>query len=433
MKRVGLYITAIASFLASVGTASADLVVPSLEYRTGPYAAGGVPYSDGFADYLTLLNERDGGINGVPIRMESCEFGYDTKAGVECFNKTLEAGGKVFHPMSTGLVYELIEPATKAGVVLHTMGYGVTASADGTRFSNVFNFPAHYWHAASTQIRYLKEMAGGSLEGKRIMHIHHNSGYGREPNSTLEVLAQREGFTLDLQPVDHPGEDQDALWESIAANPPDYILFWGWGVMNKVALENALRIKFPLDHMMAVWWSANERDLKPLGRRADGLLAVNFHESGDNFRIFNDLNELVYQTGKGRGNMDNIGQLLYNRGLVSAMYATEALRLAMETNKTDDPTAEMVRDAYEQLDMSDARFDALGMESFLPGGSAVTCADHDGKGLVAVNKWNARRRMWERVSDYYEPDEDLIGPQVEAAAKAFAEEHNLPVRDCNGE
>ena len=43
----------------------ADLVFPSLSYRTGPYAAGGIPYADGYADYFTLLNERDGGIGGV--------------------------------------------------------------------------------------------------------------------------------------------------------------------------------------------------------------------------------------------------------------------------------------------------------------------------------------------------------------------------------
>ena len=34
----------------------ADLVFPSLSYRTGPYAAGGIPFADGYADYFTLLN-----------------------------------------------------------------------------------------------------------------------------------------------------------------------------------------------------------------------------------------------------------------------------------------------------------------------------------------------------------------------------------------
>ena len=38
-----------------------------LVYRTGAYAPNGVPFANGIADYYTLVNERDGGINGVKI------------------------------------------------------------------------------------------------------------------------------------------------------------------------------------------------------------------------------------------------------------------------------------------------------------------------------------------------------------------------------
>jgi branched-chain amino acid transport system substrate-binding protein len=43
------------------------------------------PFADGYADYLTLINERDGGIGGVPIRMSECETAYNTERGVECY------------------------------------------------------------------------------------------------------------------------------------------------------------------------------------------------------------------------------------------------------------------------------------------------------------------------------------------------------------
>lgn len=55
--------------------------LPSLVYRTGPYAPNGIPFADGVADYWTLLNERDGGINGVKIVFEECETGYATDSG----------------------------------------------------------------------------------------------------------------------------------------------------------------------------------------------------------------------------------------------------------------------------------------------------------------------------------------------------------------
>ena len=41
-----LIAAAVAGTLAA-GPALADLVIPDLSYRTGPYAAGGTPFSDG--------------------------------------------------------------------------------------------------------------------------------------------------------------------------------------------------------------------------------------------------------------------------------------------------------------------------------------------------------------------------------------------------
>ena len=56
-------------------------------YRTGPYAPNGIPIANGYIDYLKLLNARDGGVNGVKITWEECETQYDTKLGVECYEK----------------------------------------------------------------------------------------------------------------------------------------------------------------------------------------------------------------------------------------------------------------------------------------------------------------------------------------------------------
>ena len=66
----------VTAMVATVGTtpALADLVFPSLSYRTGPYAAGGIPFADGYADYFTLLNERDGGIKVSPVVMGFSRF-----------------------------------------------------------------------------------------------------------------------------------------------------------------------------------------------------------------------------------------------------------------------------------------------------------------------------------------------------------------------
>ena len=62
--------------------------LPNLSYRTGPFAATGIPLMNGQRDYMMMLNERDGGANGVKLGYEECETGYNTEKGVECYEKT---------------------------------------------------------------------------------------------------------------------------------------------------------------------------------------------------------------------------------------------------------------------------------------------------------------------------------------------------------
>ena len=138
MKTKTLITAAAAAFMAAA-PAMAELFIPSLTYRSGPYAANGIPTADGYADYLTLLNERDGGIGGEPINMVECETGYNTEKGVECYEALKGQGALVFHPWSTGITYQLIPKATADGIPVHSVGYGRTSAKNG----EVFRDQAH--------------------------------------------------------------------------------------------------------------------------------------------------------------------------------------------------------------------------------------------------------------------------------------------------
>ena len=79
-KQLTLATVALAAAAAGFsGTAAAadEQFIPLLSYRTGAYAPNGVPWANGKQDYLKLINERDGGINGVKIAFEECETGYE--------------------------------------------------------------------------------------------------------------------------------------------------------------------------------------------------------------------------------------------------------------------------------------------------------------------------------------------------------------------
>ena len=115
---------------AAPGLAQNEIFIPLLVYRTGPYAPNGIPIANGYVDYLKLLNARDGGVNGVKITWEECETQYDTKLGVECYEKLKNkgpTGAALVNPYSTGITYQLIPKAPVDKIPIHSMGYGSTA------------------------------------------------------------------------------------------------------------------------------------------------------------------------------------------------------------------------------------------------------------------------------------------------------------------
>ncbi len=250
-------ITAAIAGIVVAAPAFADLTFTALSYRTGPYAANGIPFADGYQDYFTLLNERDGGIGGEAINLIECETGYNTEKGVECYEATKGEGALVYQPLSTGITYQLIPKATADGIPVHSMGYGRTSAKNGEVFRNIFNYPANYWDGASVAVKYLLGENGGSLAGKKIALVYHNSAYGKEPIRTLEEAAKKHGFELSLLPVDHPGQEQKSQWLQIRRDRPDYVLMWGWGVMNQVAIQEAVNIRFPMENFIGVWWSGS--------------------------------------------------------------------------------------------------------------------------------------------------------------------------------
>ena len=212
---------------AKVAQAAGEQFFPLLTYRTGAYAPSGIPLANGFRDYFDLLNKRDGGVNGVTVTWEECETQYNTKTGVECYEKLKNkgpTGASVFNPYSTGITYQLIPKAAVDKIPILSMGYGRTAAADGRVFEWIFNFPTTYWSQASAFIKYIAAQEGGSaaLKGKKIALVYHNSAYGKEPISTLEALKLRFGYDLKLLAVDHPGQEQKATWLQVRRYQPDF-------------------------------------------------------------------------------------------------------------------------------------------------------------------------------------------------------------------
>lgn len=435
MKLASLTLAA-AALLASTSAVFAqakEQFFPVLVYRTGAYAPNGVPFANGYVDYLKLTNAR-GGINGVKVSFEECETGYATDRGVECYERLKGKGATVFQPLSTGITFALTEKAPADKIPLITAGYGRSESTDGNVFKWNFPLTGTYWDAADILIQHIAKKEGGfdKLRGKKFALVYHDSPFGKEPIPLLVERSKMHGFDLQQIPVTHPGVEQKAAWLQIRQSRPDYVLLWGWGVMNSTALKEAQATGFPRDKMYGVWWAAAEPDVKDVGDGAKGYngLALQ-HGAEPNAPVVKEILAKLHDKGQGTGPKEEVGQVLYMRGLKAAMLAVEGVRRAQERyGKGKVMTGEQARWGYENLALDQKKLDALGFTGVMRPIS-TSCADHRGSTWARIHTWDGKQ--WNFTSDWYQSDDAIIKPMIRAAADKYAAEKKIERRtpaDC---
>ncbi len=230
-------------------------------------------------------------------------------------------------------------------------------------------------------------------------------------------------------PVDHPGQEQKSQWLQIRRDKPDYVLMWGWGVMNAVAIQEAANIKYPMENFIGVWWSGSENDVLPAGEGANGYKSLAMHGTGMDYPVYDDLKKYVYDAGKASGAGDQVGSVLYSRGMYAALVISEAIRKAQELAGTPAITAAQLRDGFEALEITQERMTELGLPNF---GQAfkATCADHGGPGAAMIQQWDASAKKWSLITDFITPDDEVLDPLIAEDSAAFAAENNIAER-CN--
>ena len=430
---------AIAAVSALVGAAPAmaqakEQFFPLLVYRTGPYAPNGTPWANGKQDYIKYVNAT-GGINGVKITYEECETGYATDKGVECYERLKgRPGVAVFDPQATGITFALTDKVPTDKIPLITLGYGLSASQDGGVFKWNFPLMGSYWTAADILIQHIGKKEGGmdKLKGKKIALVYHDSPFGKEPIPLVQERAKMHGFDLQMLPVTAPGVEQKSTWLQIRQNRPDYVLLWGWGVMNSTALKEAVATGYPREKMYGVWWAGAEPDVKDVGDAAKGYNAAAMqHGAQPESKVTQDILAKVHAKGQGTGPKEEVGSVLYMRGMISAMLGVEGVKRAQERfGKGKVMTGEQTRWGLENLALDQKKLDGLGFAGVMRPVS-TSCQDHVGAGWVRVHTWDGKK--WGFTSDWLQADEMIIKPMVKATADKYAAEKKIERRkpeDC---
>lgn len=437
LKHTVLLGAAVAGLLGSAVASADEQFIGLPSYRVGPYASGGSGLFGGWIDYMQLINERDGGINGVKLTWEECETEYNNARGVECYERLKKkgsTGNSVFQPVSTGITYSVLDKVVQDKIPMVTIGYGRTDAADGRVFPWVFPMITTYWSQASAIVNFMGQKEGGmdKLKGKKIGLLYHDSAYGKESHAIMDKLAAKHGFEVIKIAVAHPGNEQQSQWLQIRQAKPDYVVLWGWGVMNPTAIKAAAKTGFPREKLIGVWWSGAEEDTIPAGPAAKGFVAAGFNVAGANYPVVADIKKHVY--GKNKGNMEDktrVGSVYYNRGVVHGIITVEAIRKAQEKyGKGKALTGEQVRWGFENLNLDEARLKALGATGFMPP-LKLSCADHEGPGKVKFQQWDGAQ--WKVITDWVDSDRPLVRGMIEESAAAYAKEKGIKPRDCSKE
>jgi branched-chain amino acid transport system substrate-binding protein len=419
-----------AAFAPALAQAQAkEQFFPLLVYRTGPYAPNGTPWANGKQDYIKLVNAT-GGINGVKIAYEECETGYATDKGVECYERLKgRPGVALFDPQATGITFALTDKVPADKIPLITLGYGLAASQDGGVFKWNFPLMGSYWTAADILIQHIAKKEGGpdKLKGKKIALVYHDSPFGKEPIPLLQERAKMNGFELSLIPVTAPGVEQKSAWLQVRQQRPDYVLLWGWGVMNSTALKEAVATGYPREKMYGVWWAGAEPDVKDVGANAKGYNALALNTAGTQPKVIQDILKTVHDKGQGTGPKDEVGSVLYTRGVIIQMLSVEAVKRAQERfGKGKVMTGEQVRWGLENLALDQKKLDALGFSGVMRPIS-TSCQDHMGSTWARIETWDGAK--WNVAPDWYQADEQIIKPMVKVAGEKYEAEKKLSKRD----
>jgi branched-chain amino acid transport system substrate-binding protein len=266
----------------------------------------------------------------------------------------------------------------------------------------------NYWTQAGLLIDFFRQQ-DKDLKGKKICFVHIDTPFGKEPIPVLEALAAKMGFTLQAFPYTPPGNDQSAIWPQVRRAKPDWVMFWGAGVGQTVALTEAIRNGIPMDRVASSVW-LSESDMDVVGRaQAKGVLKVEPCVSGQSPKVIQDIIKTVIEPGKGAGDKAKVGTAYYNYGVMMAAIMVEGVRKAFEKAPNGPISGDWLNAGLTSV----SNFDAEGLISPM----TVTKADHQGGGKCRISRWDGDK--FAPATDWFSANQDVVWAEIKKSSDEF--------------
>jgi branched-chain amino acid transport system substrate-binding protein len=365
-------------------------------------------YSQGQRDYFTLMNER-GGVAGYKIVADVTDHANDLPRAIEAYERGKREGAVLIDPLSTPVARALVPRALEDKINLITAYSGRSDAADGSTFPYVLPLSINYWTQAGLIIEHFKKMEKGSLKGKKIVFVHIDTPFGKEPLPILQVLAEKEGYQLVPFPYTPPGNDQSAIWPQVRRARPDFTIFWGAAIGQTVALSEAIRNGLPMDRVSSSVW-LSESDMDVVGRAAaKGAMKVEPCVGGREPKVIKDILAEVVSKGKGSGPEGKVGTGYYNYGVQMAAMMVEGVRKAAEKAPNGPVSGPWLNEGLRSI----SNFTAEGL---LPP-TTITKEDHQGGGMGRIAQWDGDKFV--PVTDWFSANQEVVWQEIRKNSEEF--------------
>jgi branched-chain amino acid transport system substrate-binding protein len=333
---------------------------------------------------------------------------YKVPQGMEAYERHKKEGAVVISLYGTPHTYALTQKLTEDRIPGTSPGFGRGDSADGSRYPYVFPVAASYWSQATAAVKLVKDQLGG-LKGKKLAFLFYDNPAGREPIPVLEDLATLEGFQLRTFAVPPPGVEMGAQALDIAQRfRPDFVIAHLFGRSPSVSIKELKRVGYPLRKVVSFVWGASEADVEAAGgfAVAEGYYALQYAGGGSDFPVIQEIREMYKKEGK-EPPKEMASTIYYNRGVLWAALAIEAVSNALKAKPDGKITGDDVRKGFEQI------------KGFTLGGLVppmeITANDHEGGGWVQV--YQAKGGKFVKVTEWYRGYPEIVAKHVKDAAK----------------
>ncbi len=364
-------------------------------------------YSQGQRDYISLLNAR-GGIKGTRVEIETVDTGNEPQRGIEAYERFKNDGVVLVDFLSTPVSRAVVPRALADGMNVITAFHGRSDAADGLVFPTIFPLTPAYWSQATDIVKYIGDKEGGNLKGKKIVLVHIDSPFGKEPIPVFQKLSEQLGFTFVDVGYPSPGNEQSAQWTQVRRERPDWVVIWGAGGSQPNSVREALRNGISPSKIVSVIW-LSETDVNLVGAdQAKGVSRFEGVASGKDSPAIKAIEAEVIAKGKGAGDPAKVGTSYYNIGVATMALFAEAARIALE--KEGAPlTPAKLKKGLESL----KGFTADGL---LPP-VTVTAEDHQGGGQGRIATWDGA--AWKPDTGWYAAYQDVVWDLVKKTSAEF--------------